>query len=73
MFSRGPSAVSSTSTVASMPSAAVNRVEELDDRLCRVCHGYVSRAAASVLPPPTRFICRSAGGRMVRTFGGPIR
>ena len=32
-----------------------------------------SRAAASVLPPPTRFICRCAGGLTVWIFGGPIR
>ena len=66
---RGPSAVSSTSTVAVDAERGDDAVQEIDDR-CGVGIGCgigrlfeFSRAAASVLPPPTRFIRRSAAGR----------
>ena len=48
-------------------------LQELDNRCgMRSVHGHDSRAAASLLLPPTRFSRRSAGGLTVRIVGGPI-
>ena len=46
--------------------------QEFDDGLGRFSHVQLS-FAASVLPEPTRLTRRSAGGRGLRMFGGPIR
>ena len=45
--------------------------QELDDGLGRFSH-FSSPSRASVLPEPTRLTRRSAGGRGLRIFGGPI-
>ena len=75
-LSRGPSAVCSTSTAAFDAERGGEPRQELDDRVAVAClpslRSLLARAA-SVLPPPTRFTRRSAGGRTLRTLGGPIR